>query len=85
MKKAVKNWRKIMRKVYMGLGLAFVSLGISGCPGPDVVLYGMPVPEYGAPAPSVTGTVKIETTDVPIPGIGGDKSLGEIELEEYAE
>jgi hypothetical protein len=82
MKKTIMSWRKIMRKVYMGLGLIFVALGGAGCL--PVPMYGMPAPEYGPP-PSAVGTVKIEATGVPISGIDGDNSLGEIELEEYAE
>ncbi|GHT72971.1 hypothetical protein FACS1894124_0570 [Spirochaetia bacterium] len=60
MKRVALNWRRIMRKVYTGLGLGAVALVFEAC-------YGMPVarPE----GVSVTGVVKSGTTDESIKGI----------------
>jgi hypothetical protein len=57
-KRIALNWRKIMRKVYTGLGLGTVALVFQACYGP-----------YMAPDLTITGVVTSEKTGDPINGI----------------
>ena len=74
MKKLAEKHRKLLRKIFLGIGAAATALGIQGCwffPAPK---YGMPdAPEYGMPYPEqdvvIQGQVLSAATDKPITGI----------------
>ncbi|GHV89166.1 hypothetical protein AGMMS50267_15260 [Spirochaetia bacterium] len=58
MKKVALNWRRIMRKVYTGLGLGAAALVFEACYGPFMVA-----------DMTITGVVTSEKTGDPIEGI----------------
>jgi putative lipoprotein (rSAM/lipoprotein system) len=67
MKKISDRFRKILRKVFYGLGVSVISLILQACYGPmleSTVAYGMPNPRI-----NFSGTVKAKKTNMPIKGI----------------
>ena len=62
MKKLSEKGRRVLRRIYSGLGAAAVSFLLPACPE-----YGMP-PDMGDDV-TIHGSVKSQKTNAPIPGI----------------
>jgi hypothetical protein len=79
MKKISDRFRKILRKVFYGIGVSVISLILQACYGPMLespAAYGMPYPPDDQDK-SISGTVKAKETFMPILGI--KVSIGEID------
>jgi len=64
----VKSYRKLLRKIYIGLGTVAASLFMHGCPATNfMAMYG-PGPDPGNDI-YLTGTVFCKETNTSIPGI----------------
>ena len=57
------NYRKLLRKIYQGLGLASIFV-LTGCMyGPEPNMYGPPPPMYGPPPMEIEEEISISYFD----------------------
>jgi len=69
--------RKVLRKIYQGIGVAAAALTFQACPILENIFGGTPQPEYGMPVPmygppitaTIYGQVFSGTDQKPVPGI----------------